>query len=246
MAVQAPKTWQLAIVFYWYKIRFLFRNSTCVFTKQIDGADLANLQQSEVTSLLKSRAVGETIELVISRGVETEDGSGECNKTASERPKNEQKNEIDPDHSNSNESELLEHQLQEQLDDPNFQCLRLDIKLNDSPSAGLGISLKAQRKFLNGRSTDSGLYIQSVSSFFIDFELMSYQTSIYFLKIFHGSAAYKDGRLKIDDRLVGIENTSILLFNLNSEALGAFLRSLSALPSSATSVWYFLLFFFVP
>ena len=59
---------------------------------------------------------------------------------------------------------LLEQALHLQdFVDSSRECLiQLDIPLSDSPSAGLGISLKAQRSYVDGLSTDSGIYIRSV------------------------------------------------------------------------------------
>lgn len=53
-------------------------------------------------------------------------------------------------------------------------------------------------------------------------------------KILHGSAAFKDGRLKVDDRLVGIGEIDLLKYAVNGEALDAFIRCLSSMsPTSA-------------
>ena len=52
----------------------------------------------------------------------------------------------------------------------------------------------------------------------------------------HGSAAYKDGRLKVNDRLAGIEEVNLLNFTLNGEALDAFMGTLAQIPINKKTV----------
>ncbi|KAL3068375.1 hypothetical protein niasHT_030666 [Heterodera trifolii] len=173
---------------------------------QIDQMSLSEKSQFEVTALLKSKSVGDVIELLISRNV-------------AEEPK-----QINP--KNQKEDTLVEHHQSSDLvfdslnahfagsTDLELQCL--EIPLNDTPGAGLGLSLKAQRV----GATDSGLFIRS---------------------ILHGSAAFKDGRLQVNDRLVGIENQNLLNYELNGEALEAFMRTISQLPQTKHSLRLFVL-----
>ena len=60
-----------------------------------------------------------------------------------------------------------------------------------------------------------------------------------FLQILHGSAAYKDARLCINDRLVAIEAENLLKYALNGEALNAFMRTLAQLPPDKSTVRIF-------
>lgn len=74
-----------------------------------------------------------------------------------------------------------------------------------------------------------------------------------FLKILRGSAAYKDGRLREDDRILGIENLNLLQFTQNSEAAQAFNSYVSLLPPSCAyfrylqhfSIWLFVFRVFI-
>uniref|UniRef100_A0A915N5U0 PDZ domain-containing protein n=1 Tax=Meloidogyne javanica TaxID=6303 RepID=A0A915N5U0_MELJA len=133
---------------------------------QINGIDLSNLTQSQVTSLLKKIPIGETIKL-----------------------------------------------KQQLIRETFLEIIQMLIPLNETPGAGLGISVKAQRMGCN----DLGLYVRS---------------------ILHGSAAYKDGRLKVNDRLIGIEEVNLLNYSLNGEALDAFMGTLSQIPTNKrTSRW---------
>lgn len=56
------------------------------------------------------------------------------------------------------------------------------------------------------------------------------------LQILHGSAAFKDGRLHVNDRLVGVEDRNLLAYEFNGEALEAFMRTISQLPQSSRSI----------
>uniref|UniRef100_A0A8C7YCA8 PDZ domain-containing protein n=1 Tax=Oryzias sinensis TaxID=183150 RepID=A0A8C7YCA8_9TELE len=78
-----------------------------------------------------------------------------------------------------------------------------EIPLNDSGSAGLGVSLKGNKS----RETreDLGIFIKS---------------------IIHGGAAYKDGRLRINDQLVAVNGES-LLGRSNHAAMETLRRSMS-------------------
>nr|1WG6_A Chain A, HYPOTHETICAL PROTEIN (RIKEN cDNA 2810455B10) [Mus musculus] len=81
--------------------------------------------------------------------------------------------------------------------------LTLEIPLNDSGSAGLGVSLKGNKSRETG--TDLGIFIKS---------------------IIHGGAAFKDGRLRMNDQLIAV-NGETLLGKSNHEAMETLRRSMS-------------------
>ncbi|KAG8520948.1 Partitioning defective 3 B [Galemys pyrenaicus] len=81
--------------------------------------------------------------------------------------------------------------------------LTLEIPLNDSGSAGLGVSLKGNKSRETG--TDFGIFIKS---------------------IIHGGAAFKDGRLRTNDQLIAVNGES-LLGKSNHEAMETLRRSMS-------------------
>uniref|UniRef100_A0A0N4U7T9 PDZ domain-containing protein n=1 Tax=Dracunculus medinensis TaxID=318479 RepID=A0A0N4U7T9_DRAME len=84
--------------------------------------------------------------------------------------------------------------------------LHFNIALNDTGSAGLGLSLKA-RAIMKPDKT-------------------RYDCGIFIKKVLHGGAAYKDGRLKVNDQLIGIENIDLRLFRKNAEASEAITKCL--------------------
>ncbi|ELW70818.1 Partitioning defective 3 like protein B [Tupaia chinensis] len=81
--------------------------------------------------------------------------------------------------------------------------LTFEIPLNDSGSAGLGVSLKGNKSRETG--TDLGIFIKSV---------------------IHGGAAFKDGRLRVNDQLIAVNGES-LLGKSNHEAMETLRRSMS-------------------
>jgi hypothetical protein len=130
---------------------------------QIDGRDLAPLDQAAVTALLKAKPVGTTATLLISRTAEEE--KKEDNSTAQNQMLEAEQEKENRERANGNgaggssRDQLLEMELGAGLDQ-HSELLKFDIPLNETPGAGLGISVKAQRM----GSTDRGLYVRSVSS----------------------------------------------------------------------------------
>uniref|UniRef100_A0A3Q4HMZ5 Partitioning defective 3 homolog B-like n=1 Tax=Neolamprologus brichardi TaxID=32507 RepID=A0A3Q4HMZ5_NEOBR len=81
--------------------------------------------------------------------------------------------------------------------------LMFEVPLNDTGSAGLGVSLKGNKSRETGE--DLGIFIKS---------------------IIHGGAAYKDGRLHVNDQLVAVNGES-LLGRPNHMAMETLRRSMS-------------------
>ncbi|XP_075036292.1 partitioning defective 3 homolog B isoform X2 [Mixophyes fleayi] len=81
--------------------------------------------------------------------------------------------------------------------------MTFEIPLNDSGSAGLGASLKGNKS--RDTSNDLGIFIKS---------------------IIHGGAAFKDGRLRVNDQLLAVNGES-LLGKSNQEAMETLRRSMS-------------------
>jgi hypothetical protein len=124
---------------------------------QIDGIDLSNLDQADVTALFKAKnQIGQSITLLISRTAE------EMNLAEN---KSKQKEEGNKENWKETPEDHLEKELAREISDDgdNFELLQFEIPLNETPGAGLGISVKAQRK----ASTDMGLYIRSVRNNFL-------------------------------------------------------------------------------
>uniref|UniRef100_A0A667YV84 PDZ domain-containing protein n=1 Tax=Myripristis murdjan TaxID=586833 RepID=A0A667YV84_9TELE len=89
------------------------------------------------------------------------------------------------------------------LSEDGKEQLMFEVALNDTGSAGLGVSLKGNKSRETGE--DLGIFIKS---------------------IIHGGAAYKDGRLRINDQLVAVNGES-LLGRSNHVAMETLRRSMS-------------------
>ncbi|XP_074047666.1 partitioning defective 3 homolog B isoform X2 [Macrotis lagotis] len=142
---------------------------------EVNGRDITGRTQEELVAMLRSTKQGETASLVVARQEE------------SFLPR-ELKGEPD-------RCCVLSLETPEQL--------TFEIPLNDSGSAGLGVSLKGNKSRETG--ADLGIFIKS---------------------IIHGGAAFKDGRLRMNDQLIAVNGES-LLGKSNHEAMETLRRSMS-------------------
>ncbi|NWT92901.1 PAR3L protein, partial [Urocynchramus pylzowi] len=141
---------------------------------EVNGRDITGRTQEELVAMLRSTKQGETVCLIVAR----------------------------------QEEAFLPRELK---GEPNCNIfspetteqLTFEIPLNDSGSAGLGVSLKGNKSRETG--ADLGIFIKSV---------------------IHGGAAFKDGRLRVNDQLVAVNGES-LLGKSNHEAMETLRRSMS-------------------
>ncbi|KAM8789340.1 partitioning defective 3 homolog B isoform 2-T2 [Rhynchonycteris naso] len=141
---------------------------------EVNGRDVTGRTQEELVAMLRSTKQGETASLVIARP----------------------------------EGTFLPRELKGEpdchaLSPDTTDQLTFEIPLNDSGSAGLGVSLKGNKSRETG--TDLGIFIKS---------------------IIHGGAAFKDGRLRMNDQLIAVNGES-LLGKSNHEAMETLRRSMS-------------------
>ncbi|VDM65271.1 unnamed protein product [Strongylus vulgaris] len=187
---------------------------------ELNGEATADLTQAEVVDRLKRAAVGETVTFLVSRLVQP-DEEEEKKSNSSERenqppaqtsavmkPVRDEK-KITPSTSNAVMTQCV----------GDVEELELVIPLNDTGSAGLGVSLKARVTVrTNGTRQDCGIFIKNV---------------------LHGGAAHKDGRLRVNDRIVGIEELR-LDGETNATASEAVSRRLKAIGPTAKYVRLFI------
>ncbi|XP_042639085.1 partitioning defective 3 homolog B [Orycteropus afer afer] len=141
---------------------------------EVNGRDVTGRTQEELVAVLRSTKQGETASLVIAR---------------------QQGNFLPRELKGEPDCYALALETTEQL--------TFEIPLNDSGSAGLGVSLKGNKSRETG--TDLGIFIKS---------------------IIHGGAAFKDGRLRVNDQLIAVNGES-LLGKSNHEAMETLRRSMS-------------------
>ncbi|XP_073162623.1 partitioning defective 3 homolog B isoform X4 [Lepidochelys kempii] len=141
---------------------------------EVNGRDVTGRTQEELVAMLRSTKQGETVSLIVAR----------------------------------QEEAFLPRELKGEpncsiLSPETTEQLTFEIPLNDSGSAGLGVSLKGNKSRETG--ADLGIFIKS---------------------IIHGGAAFKDGRLRINDQLIAVNGES-LLAKSNHEAMETLRRSMS-------------------
>ncbi|KAM9839267.1 partitioning defective 3 homolog [Aulostomus maculatus] len=142
---------------------------------EVNGVDLNGKTQEEVVALLRATPMGGTVNLLVSR----------------------------------QEDSMLPREVQQGEDDMVLtpdgtrEFMTFEIPLNDSGSAGLGVSVKGNRSKEN--LADLGIFVKS---------------------IINGGAASKDGRLRVNDQLIAVNGES-LLGNTNQEAMETLRKSMS-------------------
>ncbi|KAM4731548.1 partitioning defective 3 homolog B-like isoform 4-T4 [Anableps anableps] len=143
---------------------------------EVNGVDITGVGQEELVCMLRSTRQGETVSLVVLRQDEM----------------------------------FLPREMKDELSrlrgvvlENGKEQLMFEVPLNDTGSAGLGVSLKGNKSRETGE--DLGIFIKS---------------------IIHGGAAYKDGRLHINDQLVAVNGES-LVGRSNHAAMETLRRSMS-------------------
>nr|XP_057906725.1 par-3 family cell polarity regulator beta a isoform X2 [Doryrhamphus excisus] len=142
---------------------------------EVNGMDMTGRSQEELVAMLRSTRQGESVFVVVAR----------------------QDDIFLPRELKGEESRSLI------LEDGREQ-LMYEIPLNETGSAGLGVSLKGNKSRETGE--DLGIFIKS---------------------IIHGGAAYKDGRLRVNDQLIAV-NGEALLGRSNHAAMETLRRSMSS------------------
>ncbi|KAJ8350307.1 hypothetical protein SKAU_G00254370 [Synaphobranchus kaupii] len=141
---------------------------------EVNDVDFSGRTQDQLVAMLRSTRQGETVSLLVARQEEL----------------------FLPRELKGEQTGVLRvEERREQL--------KLEIPLNDSGSAGLGVSLKGNKSRETG--ADLGIFIKS---------------------IIHGGAAYKDGRLRVNDQLIAVNGES-LLGKSNHVAMETLRRSMS-------------------
>ena len=151
---------------------------------EVCGIEMTGKTQAEAVKILRTLPMNSIVDLIVSR----------------------QEVEMSP-------SPLMPRQLPpEKVNDDESKCsspndrevMVFQIPLNDTGSAGLGVSVKGKTSAIDGKQTDLGIFVKSV---------------------IHGGAASKDGRLRQDDQLISI-NECALSGKTNSEAMETLRRVL--------------------
>ncbi|VDD91500.1 unnamed protein product [Enterobius vermicularis] len=201
---------------------------------EIDEEATKGLQQSDVVARLKEYKSGDKVNLLISRMEKEPEGSHEDQlpRLATGLIKDPEQSEPE----NKTEKVGKDYGKLEEI-------LVLDIPLNDTGSAGLGLSLKSRAIMKpDGSRRDCGIFIKKALFFLCIFCFFSEKCLFNFLsllrefQVLHGGAAYKDGRLRVNDQLIGIESVNLKALRKNSEASDAITKCLKTIGPSAPTV----------
>ncbi|XP_017390864.1 partitioning defective 3 homolog isoform X13 [Cebus imitator] len=142
---------------------------------EVNGVDLAGKSQEEVVSLLRNTKMEGTVSLLVFR----------------------QEDAFHPRELKAEDEDIV------LTPDGTREFLTFEVPLNDSGSAGLGVSVKGNRSKEN--HADLGIFVKS---------------------IINGGAASKDGRLRVNDQLIAVNGES-LLGKTNQDAMETLRRSMS-------------------
>lgn len=141
---------------------------------EVNGADVSRSSQPEVVRLLRSIAAGSTVNLVVSRIQDAVNGDAIDGGIASA------KTSADFDAVGEDDAEMEE------------VTMELDIPLNETGAAGLGISVKGRSRRQNSEES-------------LDME----HEGVFINSIITGGAASKDGRLRVNDQLLEVNGKSL-------------------------------------
>lgn len=155
---------------------------------EVNGVDLAGKSQEEVVSLLRSTKMEGTVSLLVFR---------------QEEAFHPREMNAEPSQMQSPKETKAEDEDVVLTPDGTREFLTFEVPLNDSGSAGLGVSVKGNRSKEN--HADLGIFVKS---------------------IINGGAASKDGRLRVNDQLIAVNGES-LLGKANQEAMETLRRSMS-------------------
>uniref|UniRef100_A0A4W4F8N3 Par-3 family cell polarity regulator alpha, b n=1 Tax=Electrophorus electricus TaxID=8005 RepID=A0A4W4F8N3_ELEEL len=158
---------------------------------EVNGVDLSGCGQEEVVSLLRATPMGGAVNLLVLRQEETFLPKELVNNCVS---------------FTNVQVQAPSEQLEEEMvltPDGTREFLTLEVPLNDSGSAGLGVSVKGNRSKEN--HADLGIFVKSIIT---------------------GGAACKDGRLRVNDQLIAVNGES-LLGKTNHDAMETLRTSMS-------------------
>ncbi|KAG8199747.1 hypothetical protein JTE90_000841, partial [Oedothorax gibbosus] len=150
---------------------------------EVNKLDVSNLTQNEVLTILRKIPFGDVVELVISR------------------------QDIDLSPSPSLPRQLPPEKGEEEIGIVPWKrrdVFTYEVPLNDTGSAGLGVSVKGKTSNTAKGPVDMGIFLKN---------------------IFHGGAAHKDGRLRNNDQLLNVNGISLLSMT-NGQAMETLRRAM--------------------
>ncbi|KRZ08361.1 Partitioning defective 3 -like protein [Trichinella zimbabwensis] len=162
---------------------------------EVNGQPVSGLTQQQVVAMLRSVKHGEVVRLLVSRQEQPQPTTSKTKVVVSSKndtPTSDGMKLTPTDDDGARDSSSGQEQGTKRF-------LQFDVALNETGSAGLGVSVKGRvsaRQDASGHERrDLGIFIKS---------------------IMHGGAAFKDGRLRVDDQLVAVDD--VVLSDLGNQA----------------------------
>ncbi|XP_052798357.1 partitioning defective 3 homolog isoform X4 [Mya arenaria] len=179
---------------------------------EVNHVEMTGKNQGEAVSLLRNTLLGSTVEIVVSRQEDEDDEEQE--EEQDERfkmPRPLHDSNLSDLDQHLHDLDLQSHHDGDDLFQPpeksgnedteavakNKELLEFNIPLNDTGSAGLGVSVKGKTLTTEEGTRDLGIFVKAV---------------------INGGAASKDGRLQVNDQLLQV-NAFPLLDRSNTEAM---------------------------
>ncbi|KRY56200.1 Patched domain-containing protein 3, partial [Trichinella britovi] len=176
---------------------------------EVNGQPVSGLTQQQVVAMLRSVKHGEVARLLVSRQEQPQPTASKSKTACSS------KNDNNPTSSDGMKMASPTDDAssgQEKEEEQGKRFLQFDVALNETGSAGLGVSVKGR---VSARQDGSGPERRDLG--------------IFIKSIMHGGAAFKDGRLRVDDQLVAVDD--VVLSDLGNQAaierLRAVMRAVS-------------------
>ncbi|KRY40354.1 Patched domain-containing protein 3 [Trichinella spiralis] len=176
---------------------------------EVNGQPVSGLTQQQVVAMLRSVKHGEVARLLVSRQEQPQPTTSKPKVASSS------KNDNNPTSSDGMKMASPTDDAssgQEKEEEHGKRFLQFDVALNETGSAGLGVSVKGR---VSARQDGSGPERRDLG--------------IFIKSIMHGGAAFKDGRLRVDDQLVAVDD--VVLSDLGNQAaierLRAVMRAVS-------------------
>jgi partitioning defective protein 3 len=155
---------------------------------EVNKIDMTQKTVTEAVNILRNTKMGSCVELVVSRQIVSNNNTSISINSNNSLAESLKQNEASVRNDNEQVKKIINKK----------ETLILDIPLNDTGSAGLGVSVKGKtKKNDNEKIIDLGIFVKIV---------------------INGGAASKDGRLKPNDQLIKINGIS-LLNKSNEEAM---------------------------
>uniref|UniRef100_T1JCX4 PDZ domain-containing protein n=1 Tax=Strigamia maritima TaxID=126957 RepID=T1JCX4_STRMM len=189
---------------------------------EVNGIEMTGKTQSEAVKILRNTPLGGTVKLVVSR-------------QEADSPK--LPREMTTGDSDGAKSRETVKCAEDGVIFPfrNRETLTLIIPLNDTESAGLGVSVKGKTSTTSKGTTDLGIFVKSVIKGGAASKVEVFDGSRVFSSAAHEMSRLQDGRLQENDQLLSVNDVDLLGMS-NSAAMEALRRAIQQEGPNANAI----------